>query len=86
MDLKTFFSEMDGDERDAFARRCETSRGHLQNVMYRTKACATDLAVHIERESGGLVRRWELRDDWFKHWPELIGADGAPAVPEEQGA
>lgn len=28
------------------------------------------------------VRRWELRpDDWYRIWPELIGAEGAPSVP-----
>jgi len=36
----------------------------------------------IERATGGAVRRWHLRpDDWYRIWPELIGADGAPAVP-----
>jgi DNA-binding transcriptional regulator YdaS (Cro superfamily) len=81
MDLKSFLSPMDAEARDQFAVRCGTTRGHLQNVMYGLKTCATYLAVHIERESGGVVRRWELRPDWDKHWPELIGQDGAPAVP-----
>lgn len=83
MDLKTFLADMDPDERDAFAKRCGTTLGHLQNVKYGTKSCATDLAVNIERESDNQVRRWELRLDWWKHWPELIGAEGAPAVPAE---
>jgi DNA-binding transcriptional regulator YdaS (Cro superfamily) len=71
--LKDFLSAMDGDEREAFARRCGTSRGHLQNVMYGLRTCATDLAVAIERESWKAVRRWDLRADWRNHWPELIG-------------
>lgn len=38
--------------------------------------------VDIERVTGGLVRRWDLRpDDWHRIWPELIGAEGAPDVP-----
>lgn len=86
MDLKTFLVDMDPDERDAFAKRCGTTLGHLQNVKYGTKSCATDLAVNIERESGSRVRRWELRADWFKHWPELIGRKGAPEVPAESPA
>lgn len=36
--------------------------------------------VSIERATDGAVRRWDLRpDDWHRIWPELIGADGAPA-------
>lgn len=42
-------------------------------------------AVDIERLSAGEVRRWELRpDDWHRIWPELIGAEGAPALPTEE--
>lgn len=33
----------------------------------------------------GAVRHWHLRpDDWHLIWPELIGADGAPAVPASE--
>lgn len=36
----------------------------------------------IEQATNGAVRRWHLRpDDWHRIWPELIGAEGAPAVP-----
>ncbi len=86
MDLKTYLSELSTGQRDAFAAKCKTSRGHLQNVMYGFKTCATDLAVSIERESGKAVRRWELRDDWHRHWPELIGAKGAPKVSTKEAA
>lgn len=82
MDLKTFLAPLDSEQRDRFASRCATSKGHLQNVMYGVRPCATDLAVHIERESEHAVRRWDLRpDDWHMHWPELVGAVGAPSVP-----
>lgn len=37
----------------------------------------------IERATGGLVTRRELRpDDWHIHWPELVGTDGPSAMPE----
>lgn len=85
MDLRTFLTPMSAEERERFAARCGTSRFHLQNVMY-GKTCATDLAVSIERESKRQVRRWELRPDWFKHWPELIGRKGAPEIPAAQEA
>lgn len=84
MDLKAFLAPLDSEQRDRFAARCSASKGHLQNIMYGFRPCATDLAVNIERESGMKVRRWELRpDDWHKHWPELIGTRGAPAVPRD---
>lgn len=87
MDLKSFLAPMSAEQRDQFASLCSTTRGHLQNVMYGVRPCATDLAVSIERESAGAVRRWDLRpNDWDRHWPELIGAPGAPSLPAERAA
>lgn len=87
MDLKTYLSAKTKEEREEFAVKCESTLGHLQNVMYGIRPCATDLAVRIEHESGMTVRRWDLRpDDWHKHWPELIDKKGAPEVPAQQGA
>ena len=54
--------------------------------MYGYKPCATDIAVSIERESSLQVRRWDLRQDWAKHWPELIGLPGAPDVVAKDSA
>lgn len=35
--------------------------------------------VRIERESGFVLRRWDLRpNDWWENWPELEHAEGAP--------
>lgn len=70
MDLKAYLSPLSADDRDAFARLCGTTRGHLQNVMY-GKTCAPALAVAIELHSSGAVTRRELRDDWRDIWPEL---------------
>ena len=87
MDLKTFYSGKSTVERDEFARRCDSTRGVLQNIMYGVRPCNPELAVAIERESAGQVRRWDLRPaDWHRIWPELIGADGAPAIPAEPEA
>lgn len=39
----------------------------------------------MEAATGRNVMRWDLRpDDWHRHWPELIGADGAPPVPQTE--
>lgn len=38
-------------------------------------------------EARGLVTRIQLFPrDWHLIWPELIGADGAPPVPEQEAA
>ena len=43
-----------------------------------------DKMAQIERLTGRLVRRWDLRpDDWHRIWPELIGAPGAPEPRQE---
>jgi len=41
------------------------------------------LAVPIEKATAW--RRWDLRpDDWYRIWPELVGAVGAPSLPLEE--
>jgi hypothetical protein len=81
MDLKTYLKSLpDEASREAFAARCQTTLGHMRNVMYGYKPCATDLAVRIEFESGKGVRRQDLRDDWADHWPELREVEGRPST------
>lgn len=71
-------------ERVELATRCGTTPAHLRNVRYGTRTCSPALAVCIERETAGHVRRWTLRPgDWWLIWPELIGAKGAPAMELE---
>lgn len=85
MDLKTYLGALPPDSRDPFAVACGTTRGHMQNVMYGFRPCSPELAVQIERATSQAVRRWDLRpEDWHRIWPELVGADGAPALPAEQ--
>lgn len=44
-----------------------------------------NVAPAIELATQATVRRWALRPhDWHRIWPELIGADGAPAAPTEE--
>ncbi len=72
MDLKTYFFRLDKEARQSFAVAVESSVGHLNNVAYGIRKCATDLAVLIEEKSGGAVSRQELRpDDYWRHWPDL---------------
>ena len=64
--------------REAFAVRCGTTLGHITNIAYGLKSCGPELAVNIERESGGAVTRRELRPrDWARIWPEISDRDSA---------
>lgn len=63
MNLKSYLQTMSLAERETFARRCETSAGHLRNISYGYRSCAEMLAIAIERESGGKVRCEEMRPD-----------------------
>lgn len=49
---------------------------------WRARGVPLNECASLEAASGQVVRRWDMRpDDWHLIWPELIGADGAPAVP-----
>lgn len=54
MDFRTYFFRMTVAARADFARRCNTSSGHLRNIAY-GKPCGEDLAICIDRESGGVI-------------------------------
>lgn len=98
MDLKSFYSPLSTDERDAFAKACQTTRGVIQNVMYGVRPCSSDLAVQIERHSQGRVPVEEspCNSKWVRvpdpDWPHPQGKpleDHAPQVEQtqsEQGA
>ncbi|PIM51904.1 hypothetical protein CS062_17415 [Roseateles chitinivorans] len=39
--------------------------------------------VAIELATKRQVMRWDLRpDDWWEHWPELVGTKGAPRLQQ----
>lgn len=60
MDLKTYLLSRAVPDREAFAKACGTTYGHLRNVAYGSKPCAESLALNVERESGGVVTLHEL--------------------------
>jgi DNA-binding transcriptional regulator YdaS (Cro superfamily) len=81
MDLKSFMAGLDTAQRKELADACDTSTGHLQNVMYGYRTCAPELAVRLERITVGAITRKDMRpDDWQDIWPELA----APIAPRPQ--
>jgi len=50
---------------------------------YADRLPSAENCVSIEQATGGCVMRWDLRPkDWHRIWPELIGMEGAPDVPQ----
>lgn len=83
MNLSAYLKPMGEPQRVAFAMRCGTTWNHMRNVAYSGKPCGVMLAVNLERETGGRLRRWHVRPkDWHLIWPELVGTEGAPPVPQ----
>lgn len=72
-------------QRAALAEKVNVNEAYLYQCLTGRKAMNAAEAVRVEVESGGEVMRWHLRiEDWHRIWPELIGADGAPGVPEPE--
>ncbi len=63
MQLKDFFLQLSSDERDVFASRCDTTADYIKQIMYGNRPCKAELAINIDRESGGLVKCEELCPD-----------------------
>lgn len=66
------------------AARCGITPIYLSQIAARQdgRSASPELCVVIERETDCAVRRWDLRpDDWYRIWPELVNAKGAPDVP-----
>lgn len=80
MNLSTWLTATRGRTR-ALAETLGVS-GSLVTQWAGGKPVAAERCVPIEDATERAVRRWDLRpDDWHRIWPELIGADGAPAAP-----
>lgn len=86
--LKTFLRRLpDEDSRSQFAVSCETTLGHLRNVMYGQKPCSPLLAAQLEAHTAGAVTRRDLRpDDWHRIWPELVTPEHPAPVVEAKAA
>lgn len=64
------------------AGRLGTSAAFVSQLGKGDRPVPPEHCVAIEVATEHAVRRWDLRPtDWHRIWPELIGADGAPAVP-----
>jgi DNA-binding transcriptional regulator YdaS (Cro superfamily) len=83
MDLRTYLTNAERGAAATLARQIGVSPVMVSQWAGGVKPTPTERCADIEKATEGAVKRWDLRpDDWHRIWPELIGADGAPAVPE----
>lgn len=69
-------------DRRTLAEQAGVDEQYLYQCLTGRKDMKTNEAVRVERVTERRLRRWHLRrNDWWQHWPELIGTDGAPEVP-----
>lgn len=54
-ELKAFLTSLSLSDREAFAERCHTSVGYLNQIMYGNSKCSASLAIKIDKESYGTV-------------------------------
>lgn len=84
MQLSNYLKRFDPKGRADFAFDVGTTLGHLNNVTYGTRLASAALARQIAAKTGREVPEWDLRPaDWHLIWPELVGQEGAPDVPQE---
>jgi DNA-binding transcriptional regulator YdaS (Cro superfamily) len=55
MNLKTYLNSLPPHERQAFGERCGTSFAYLRQIGYHNRTCKIDMAINLERESGGVL-------------------------------
>ncbi len=72
--LREYLKTLSPDEQKAFAERCGTSVSYLRKMLSlskKGKKIGMNLAVDIERETAGQVRREQLLPlvDWAKFQP-----------------
>jgi DNA-binding transcriptional regulator YdaS (Cro superfamily) len=82
MELKTYLADNPRGTGAALAKALGVHPVMVSQWAGGTKAVPLERCADMEKATAGAVSRWDLRpDDWPRFWPELIGAEGAPAVP-----
>lgn len=53
--LKRYLLELTSQDRKVFAKKCLTTVGNLQQIIYVNKKCSARLAIRIDKASNGAV-------------------------------
>lgn len=80
MDFKKYFFALSIEGRQVFAKKVNSTVGHLTNCAYGYAPMNTAVCVSVEDETFGIVSRKELRpQDYERHWPDLRKNTKPPA-------
>ena len=84
--LIDYINRLGQDDRAAFEVGVGTSIGYLRKARTVGQLLGPELCVNIERATGGIITRRDLRpDDWYRIWPEIVTEDH-PAPTSEVAA
>jgi len=77
-------SKLSAANRRRLAEVAGISEAYLYQCLTGRRDMGPAEARRCETVTGGELKRWDLcRKTWHLIWPELIGTEGAPHVPEE---
>lgn len=83
MDITTYLDQAGRGAAARLARDLQVKPVVVARWRKKKKPVPLRRCAAIEVATQGAVPRWDCRpNDWFIHWPELIGSEGAPDVPE----
>lgn len=87
MRLIDYLSEHRGRAAD-LARATGLQYAFISQIANESRPAPLARCMAIETATDRAVMRWDLRPaDWHLVWPELVGAEGAPAIsPTQQEA
>lgn len=79
--LLAYLNSLPPDERDAFAKRCETTVGYLRKASSVNQKMGEGLCLRISAESGGAVKPSDLRPDVdWEYMSAALSSIAPPAV------
>lgn len=64
MNLKEYWDQIPAKQKEAFAKRCGCTVGHMRNVANGYKPVTEKLAYAIDRVTSGVVPKEKLRPDF----------------------
>lgn len=84
MELSDYVNQEHG-RMSRVARLAGLKPSFLSQIATGKREVPAERAATLESACDYHVRRWDLRPhDWHRIWPELIGAAGAPPLPEPE--
>jgi hypothetical protein len=78
--LLDYLKSLPRERREPFAAGCRTTFAYLRQIAYGNRVCRESMAIHIERESGRVVRCEDLRPDI--DWA-FLRADSVPPASQQ---